>query len=54
MIADHLGEKETSVSTLLATVRKQAKVEQAAEPEFAGRAELVGHYSDVAKRLGKV
>lgn len=52
MIANHLGEKETSVSTMLATIRKRASAAPS-KPEFAGEAALVGHYSDVAKRLGK-
>lgn len=54
MIANHLGEKEASVSTMLATIRKRAAASTTPEPEFSGRSELVGHYSDVAKRLGKV
>jgi hypothetical protein len=52
MIADHLGALEKTVANILGELRRQAK----AEPprEFSGKAELVGHYSDVAKRLGKV
>lgn len=52
MIADHLGALEKTVANILGELRRQAKA--APPPEFAGRAEMVGHYTDVAKRLGKV
>lgn len=59
MIAKHLGANANSVSTLLATVRRQERGEQAPpppaiKPEFEGRAELLEHYDGVGKRLGKV
>lgn len=50
MIANELGEKESTVTDVLSGARAGALN----APEFAGKAELVGHYSEVAKRLGKV
>lgn len=52
MIALQLGEKESSVSTLLATVRK-VTVAPAPQPEFGSEQEMRQHYGDVAVRLGK-
>lgn len=52
MLAKELGAKATSVSTILSMVRGKpaAPVEQ---PQFAGRREMVKHYGEIAKRLGK-
>lgn len=52
MIANELGAPVNSVQTLLATARKEAA--PLAEPvQFSGRREMINHYSEVAKRLGK-
>lgn len=51
MIAKELGEKETSVSTLLAVARREVWVET--KPEFASKRDMLQHYGDVASRLGK-
>lgn len=56
MIAEELGEKETSVSTMLAVVRKASgspTPPQPINPEFSSRREMIGHYDEIAKRLGK-
>lgn len=53
MIAQHLGEKETSVSTILAIARKETRAQVEAKPEFASKREMLQHYGDVALRLGK-
>jgi DNA primase len=53
MIAQALGEKETSVSTLLAIARKATRAQVEAKPEFASKREMLQHYGDVALRLGK-
>lgn len=53
MIALQLGEKESSVSTLLATVRKEVRDQTEPKPEFSSEQEMLQHYGDVAARLGK-
>lgn len=50
-IANYLNAAPASVSTILASVRKEVRSQ--AVPEFAGKAALQQHYGDVAKRLGK-
>lgn len=49
MIANQLGEKEKTVANILGGIRRESS-----NPEFAGKADLVEHYDNVAKRLGKV
>ncbi|KQU96463.1 hypothetical protein [Devosia sp. Root105] len=53
MIALQLGEKEGTVSTLLATVRKEVRAPAEPKPEFSSEQEMRQHYGDVAARLGK-
>lgn len=50
-VANHLNAAPASVSTLLSSVRKESR--QAAAPEFSGRRQMVEHYGEIAKRLGK-
>ncbi len=52
LMAKELGANLNSVSTLLVQIRKSAPP-PAEEPEFSGRKEMVEHYGEVAKRLGK-
>ncbi len=52
MIAHELGAKQTSVSTILGQVRgKSAPPPE--QPQFSGRRQMVEHYGEIAKRLGK-
>lgn len=53
LIALEMGEKEGTVSTLLATVRKTARAQAEPKPEFSSEQEMLRHYGDVAARLGK-
>lgn len=52
LIAKELGANAKSVSALLSLIRGADAAAKAA-PEFAGRADMIQHYGDVAKRLGK-
>jgi len=52
MIANELGANYTSVSTTLGKVRGE-KPAPAQKHQFEGRADMISHYSEVAKRLGK-
>lgn len=57
LIAKELGANASSVSVYLAELRRKegAATPPPAEskPEFAGRREMLNHYDEVAKRLGK-
>lgn len=53
MIANELGENANSVSTLLAKVRGTTNPAPSQKHQFTGRADMLNHYSEVAKRLGK-
>jgi hypothetical protein len=52
MIAKELGANLNSVATLLAQIRKTVPA-PTAKPEFSSRKEMLDHYGEVAKRLGK-
>lgn len=52
LIAKEIGAKPTSVSTILGQVRgKPAPSPE--QPQFSGRRQMVEHYGEIAKRLGK-
>lgn len=53
MIANELGANVNSVSTLLAQVRGTPSAGPAQRQQFTGRMDMINHYSEVAKRLGK-
>jgi hypothetical protein len=54
MIAHELGAKQTSVSALLGVIRNPKAVAATVEqPQFSGRRQMVEHYGEIAKRLGK-
>ena len=52
MIAKELGANLNSVATLLALIRKTLPA-PTGKPEFSSRKEMLDHYGEVAKRLGK-
>jgi hypothetical protein len=53
MIANELGANQGSVSVALARIRNPKAPTPAEKPEFTGRRQMVEHYGEVAKRLGK-
>ena len=54
MIANELGANPNSVSVLLSSIRNpKAKAEPATDPKFNGKRQMLEHYGEVAKRLGK-
>lgn len=53
MIANELGANVNNVSTLLAQVRGAPSAGPAQRQQFTGRMDMINHYSEVAKRLGK-
>lgn len=53
LIANELGENVNSVSTLLAQVRGTPSAAPVQRQQFTGRMDMINHYSEVAKRLGK-
>jgi hypothetical protein len=52
MIAKELGANLNSVATLLAQIRDTVPA-PSGKPEFSSRKEMLDHYGEVAKRLGK-
>jgi hypothetical protein len=52
MIAKELGANLNSVATLLAQIRKTVPA-PIGKPEFSSRKEMLDHYGEVAKRLGR-
>lgn len=53
MIAKELGAKQTSVSTILGQIRGRTAQPPVEQPQFKGRRQMVEHYGEIAKRLGK-
>ena len=54
MIANELGANPNSVSVALARIRNpKAATAPPEQPQFTGRRQMVAHYGEIAKRLGK-
>lgn len=53
LIANELGANPNSVSALLAGIRNPKAAPKVEKPEFTGRRQMIEHYGEIAKRLGK-
>lgn len=54
MIANELGANPNSVSVALARIRNpKAEPAPVEQPQFTGRRQMIEHYGEIAKRLGK-